>query len=102
MERQKYDTLRAIALDTMPGDQIRHSSWPKGKTHTCSTEFLHSFGNYPYADRGVDHFNGAMGYGRGGHWEHAGKYPPRANTVSRAPRLSSVPHHVPVIKPKAA
>lgn len=96
MERQKYDTLRAIALETMPGDQIRHSSWPKGKTHTCSTEFLHSFGNYPFANRGLENFPN-FGSSRGGYWEHAGKYPPRVNTVSRAPRLLSVPHHVPKI-----
>lgn len=102
MERQQFESLRAIALETMPGDQIRHSSWPKGKTLTCSTEFLHSFGNYPFANRGIENPSLLKLGGRGGYWEHAGSYPPRVNTVSREVRHLSVPHHVPVVKHKAA
>lgn len=98
MERQQFDTLRAIALETMPGDQIRHSSWPEGKTFTCSTEFLHAFGNYPYANRGVMNLNNMPKVTKPGKWVHAGEHPPRVNTVSRVPRTSSIPHHVPVVK----
>lgn len=103
MERKQYSSLREIAMDTMPGDLIRHSSWPEHTVFACSTEFLMGFGNYPYADRPVHNVRGMPEIKKGGHWTHGGKYPPRANTVNRlAVRASSVPHHVPLIKPVRA
>lgn len=102
MEREQFTSLREIALVTMPGELIRHSSWPENKTFACSTEFLHAFGNYPFANRGVMNLNNMPKVAKGGTWEHAGNYPVRVNTVDRSPRLGGVPHHVPVIKNKAA
>lgn len=83
MERKQFATLREIALVTMPGELIRHSSWPTNKTLTCSTEFLHAFGNYPHAARGIENFSKLPKVTKGGHWEHAGKYPVRPNTLDR-------------------
>lgn len=93
MERKQFATLTAIASVTMPGDQIRHSSWPEGKTYTCSTEFLRAYGDYPHAAREVTWIKDMPPTGRGGHWLHAGKYPPRPNDVVRGIRslINKVP-----------
>lgn len=84
LNNKTYATLTLIAHEAMPGDDIRHTSWPENKKFTCSTEFLMGFGGYPYAGRAVQNSRGFPAVVKNnGHWVFAGTNPVNPNPTPR-------------------